>query len=150
MSGIGNLIATLFVILFLSIVSIPLLSSIPASNSANTFRGINKTEQSLLITGIYQPLNKTVYSSQGLGASIVNTLGFAFIFPAIYQFATGLAQIPSILLIEYGSLFTATGLIGAAGLSVFLLTSVAIAYFGMYLLIIFVSGWNKYDYWGAY
>jgi hypothetical protein len=148
--GMGNLITTLFVILFLSIVSIPLLSSIPASNSANTFRAINQSEQHLLITGIYQPLNTTVYSSQGLGASIINTLGFAFIFPAILQFATALAQIPTVLIQEYGTLFTATGLLKYAGLSVFLLTSVAISYFGMYLLVIFVSGWNKYDYWGVY
>jgi len=148
-SNIGAVVAAIFAVIFLSVVGAPLLMEMNSTNATTPLININATNQQLFITGIAAPLNKTVYSSQGLGASILNNIGFAFVFPAIWSVAVALARIPSVMMTDLNIILTSTGIPQLAGISIAALTGLALAYFGMLFAIKFVSAWQKYDLWNA-
>jgi hypothetical protein len=149
---LGSIITTLFAVMLLAILSLVVFAQYPASyNAANGIRSINQTDQTLLTTGssnsIGGKLNSTTYSSSGLGASIINTLGFAFVFPAIYQFASTLALLPTLFMTDLNALLTTTQLLGLSGVTTVSITGIVVSYFGMFLIVLWVSGWQKKNFW---
>ncbi len=147
--SIGNILGAIFIISFLAIIGIPMLSSVATPQAAAVYNGINQTNNKLLSQQIYQPLNSTVFSSQGFGASILNNLGFAFIFPEIFQFMQAIVRIPSVFVYDLQTTIQSTGISSVSAIATGAIITLILMYLSLYVIIQGVSGWNKYSYWNG-
>lgn len=146
--NIGSIVGAIFIISFFVLISVPLLTQVTNNQTVATYNSLNATNKILLQQQIYNPLNSTAFSSSGFGASIINTLGYAFIFPAIFQTMQALVRIPLVFIADMQIALAATGLPQLGAVPVAAALGMIAMYLGLYVLIQGVSSWQKYSLWG--